>query len=121
MTLLLAIFLFLAPPAHANEYTATAYAPLDPAAARGMCYSGDPRVTASGRRTEPGLTMAAPRHIPFGTWALVEDVGWRRVDDRGGRIRGKRIDLCFLTRQEALRWGRRKVRVLFIIEGRDGA
>jgi len=51
----------------------------------------------------------------------VEDVGWRRVDDRGGRIRGKRIDLCFLTRQDALRWGRRKVRVLFIIEGRDGA
>lgn len=36
MTLLLAIFLFLAPPAHANEYTATAYAPLDPAAVRGM-------------------------------------------------------------------------------------
>ena len=121
MTLLLAIFLFLAPPAHANEYTATAYAPLDPAAVRGMCYSGDPRVTASGRRTEPGLTMAAPRHIPFGAWALVEDVGWRRVDDRGWKIRGKRIDLCFLTRQEALRWGRRKVRVLFIIEGRDGA
>ncbi len=114
MTLLLAIFLFLAPPAHANEYTATAYAPLDPAAVRGMCYSGDPRVTASGRRTEPGITVAAPRHIPFGTWIHIQGLGWRRVDDRGGRIKGQRLDICFQTRKEALQWGVRKVKVMFI-------
>ena len=117
MTLLLAIFLLLAAPVHANEYTATAYAPLDPAAVRGMCYSGDPHITASGKRTDTKRTVAAPRHIPFGTWLFIEAVGLRRVDDRGGKIKGKRIDLCLPTRREALRWGRRKVLVFFLVEG----
>jgi len=121
MTMLLAIFLFLAPPAHANEYTVTAYAPLDTAAVRGMCYSGDPHITASGMRTDTKRTVAAPKDIPFGSWLLIEGVGWKRVDDRGGRIRGKRIDICLPTRREALRWGRRKVRVMFVIEGRNQA
>lgn len=106
---LLVILLF--PLGQSFEVVATAYAPLDPAAVAGMCYSGDPRVTASGRRTEPGVTIAAPRNIPFGTWIHLEGLGWRRVDDRGGRIRGKRIDICMATRKEALQWGRKKIRI----------
>ena len=121
MSILLALLLLIAAPAHANEYTVTAYAPLDPAAVRGMCYSGDPHITASGKRTDTKRTVAAPRHIPFGTWLFIEGVGLRRVDDRGGKIKGKRIDLCLPTRREALRWGRRKVRVMFVIEGRNQA
>jgi len=117
MSILLALLLLIAAPAHANEYTVTAYAPLDPAAVRGMCYSGDPHITASGKRTDTKRTVAAPRHIPFGTWLFIEGVGLRRVDDRGGRIKGKRIDLCLPTRREALRWGRRKARVFFLVEG----
>lgn len=93
--------------------TATGYAPLDPAAVAGMCYSGDRHITASGRRVAPGVTVAAPPGIPFGIWIHIEGIGWRRVDDRGGRIRGNRIDICFRTRREAMKWGRRKVRVLF--------
>jgi len=93
------------------EMVATGYAPLDPKAIKGMCYSGDPTVTASGKRTTPGITIAAPKHIPFGTWVHLQGIGWRRVDDRGKRITGNKIDICFHTRQEALRWGRRKVKV----------
>jgi 3D (Asp-Asp-Asp) domain-containing protein len=106
---LLGILFF--PLGQSFDVVATAYAPLDPAAVAGMCYSGDPRVTASGRRTEPGVTIAAPRTIPFGTWIHLEGVGWRRVDDRGGRIKGKRIDICMTTRKEALKWGMKKIRV----------
>ena len=106
---LLGILFF--PLGQSFDVVATAYAPLDPAAVAGMCYSGDPRVTASGRRTEPGVTIAAPRNIPFGTWIHIQDLGWRRVDDRGGKIRGNRLDLCVQTQKEALRWGRRRVRV----------
>ncbi len=95
------------------EMTATGYAPLDPRAVRGMCFSGDPRVTASGKRTEPGITVAAPPDVPFGIWLHIEGLGWRRVDDRGGKIKGNRIDICFRTRKEAFQWGRRKVRVFF--------
>jgi len=121
MSILLALLLLIAAPVSANEYTITAYAPLDPAAVRGMCYSGDPHITASGMRTDTKRTVAAPKDIPFGSWLLIEGVGWKRVDDRGGRIRGKRIDICLPTRREALRWGRRKVRVMFVIEGRNQA
>lgn len=93
------------------EMVATGYAPLDPKAVKGMCYSGDPTVTASGKRTTPGITIAAPKYIPFGTWVHLQGIGWRRVDDRGKRITGNKIDICFHTRKEALQWGRRKIKV----------
>lgn len=84
----------------------TGYAPLDPQAVEGMCYQGNPNITASGEITLPGITIAAPPHIPFGSWVWLEGLGWRRVDDRGGRIKGNKIDICFPTRKEALEWGR---------------
>lgn len=99
------------PLAKTMEVIATGYAPLDPKAVKGMCYSGDPTVTASGKKTTPGITIAAPKHIPFGTWMHLEGIGWRRVDDRGQRIVGNRIDICFRTRKEALQWGKRKIRI----------
>ncbi len=108
---LLLIALMLFPLGRTVEMEVTAYAPLDPAAVKGICFSGDPRVTASGKWTTPGLTIAAPKTIPFGTWVHLQGIGWRRVDDRGGKIRGNRLDLCVQTRSDALRWGRRKIRV----------
>jgi len=93
-------------------YEATAYAPLDPNAKEGICYSGDPRITASGKPTTPDVTVAADPSLPFGTWLYIQDIGWRRVDDRGGAIKGKRIDICVKTQKEALRFGRRKVIVV---------
>lgn len=109
--------LLLSPPVFAHpqykikEMIATGYAPLDPKAVKGVCYSGDPHITASGRKTTPGVTIAASRHIPFGTWIYIKEIGWRRVDDRGKKIVKGRIDICFHTRQEAIKWGKRKVKV----------
>ncbi|MDI6743257.1 MAG: hypothetical protein QMD11_11035, partial [Smithella sp.] len=40
----------------AETFTVTAYAPLDPNAIEGFCYSGDPNVTASGGRPIPYQT-----------------------------------------------------------------
>ena len=117
----LAFFLLCASLVFANEYVATGYAPLDPKAVKGMCYSGNPHITASGLPTTPGRTLAAPKHIPFKTWVLIEGLGLRRVEDRGGRIRGHRIDICFGMRREALEWGKRKVRVFFLVEGGEQA
>lgn len=111
MSILLSLFsiwLIIAP----TEYVATGYAPLDPKAVRGVCYSGDPKITASGVLTTPGVSVATSKEIPFGTWLWIKGIGLRRVDDRGSRINGNRIDICFKTRKEALQWGRRKVWVL---------
>lgn len=93
-------------------WEATAYAPLDPNAKKGMCYSGDPNITASGELILPGVSVAAGKNIPFGTWIWVEGCGWRRVDDRGGRIKDRQVDICCFTQEEAINWGRRKVVVV---------
>jgi len=95
-----------------QRWTATAYAPLDPDAVQGVCYSGDPNITASGMPIEPGISVAAGPSVPFGTWLWIEGLGWRRVDDRGAAIRDGRIDICMITREEAIRFGRRQVTVI---------
>ena len=95
-----------------KTFEATGYAPLDPNAVEGMCYSGDPNITASGRRVQPGITIATGPNIPFGTWIWIEGYGWRRVDDRGSKIKEDKIDIAFHTRKEAFEFGRRHVTVV---------
>lgn len=52
-------------------------------------------ITASGTKAEVGRTCAAPKNLPFGTRVYIEGVGYRTVEDRGGAIRGNKIDvLC---------------------------
>lgn len=95
------------------KYTITGYAPLDPKAKEGMCYSGDRTITASGKQVEPGITIATDPSIPFGTWVWIDGFGWRRVDDRGGKIKGRKIDVCFETQEEALNFGKQERIVVF--------
>ena len=47
-----------------DVWDATSYAPLDPKAKEGMCYSGDPSITASGAKVVPYVT---DQHIHRGT------------------------------------------------------
>lgn len=95
-----------------NEFTVTAYAPLDPRAVEGMCYSGDPNVTASGLPPIPGETVAAGPGIPFGSRVWIEGVGVRTVNDRGGRIHDRALDVVMATRAEALRFERRLLKAV---------
>ena len=95
-----------------KTFEATGYAPLDPKAIEGVCYSGDPTITASGRKVQPGITIAAGKDLPFGTWLWIENYGWRRVDDRGFAIKNDKIDIAFNTRREALEFGRQTITVV---------
>ena len=97
-----------------KEIELTGYAPLDPRAIAGMCFSGNPNITASGHRVVIGETVAAGRNIPFGTRVWIEGIGWRTVHDRGGMITDRHIDLAVATQEEARAIGRRQVRVLFV-------
>ena len=66
-------------------------------------------VTACGHKIQPGDTfVSADGRYPFGTEMLVP--GYNngqpaQVLDRGGAIKGNRLEVFFATHQEALEWG----------------
>ncbi len=68
-------------------------------------------ITASGARVRPGTIAADTRLFPFGTIMYVPGYGYGIVEDRGGAIRGHKIDLYFRTHQQALEWGRQHKQV----------
>jgi len=86
---------------------ATAYCP------NGCCGSSHGR-TATGRRAEYGIVAVDPRVIPLGTALYVDRYGFAIAADTGRKIKGARIDLCFPTHREAMRFGTRSVKVLIL-------
>lgn len=73
-------------------------------------YSGRNR-TASGTVPTTNRTIAVDTSvIPFGTKVVINGQVYV-AEDRGGAIKGKRIDMFFYTHKEALRWGRRTMEV----------
>jgi len=73
--------------------------------------------TAIGVKAAPGIVAVDPKVIPLRTRLYVEGYGPALAADVGGAIRGNRIDLFFNTVEEALRYGRRRVKV-YILEER---
>lgn len=76
--------------------------------------AGQPKVvglTASGTQARRGTIAADTTRYPFGTIVYVPGYGYGRVEDRGGAIRGEKLDLWFPCHQQALQWGRRQVPV----------
>src|SRR5690606_26809026 len=74
-------------------------------------------ITASGKRVQENHTIACPPEWPFGTTVFVEGLGIRVCEDRGGAIKENRIDIYMPNKEDALAWGRRKVRVIFLTWG----
>jgi len=65
-------------------------------------------ITASGTRAGRGTVAADTSVLPFGTIVEVPGYGFGRVEDRGGAIKGNKLDLWFPSHDAALRWGRQK-------------
>jgi uncharacterized protein YabE (DUF348 family) len=70
--------------------------------------------TATGARARRGIVAVDPRVIPLGTRLYVSGYGYAIAADTGGAIKGNRIDLCFNTAAEAIRFGRRRVTVTIL-------
>lgn len=68
-------------------------------------------LTASGTRARPGTIAADTSLFPFGTILYVPGYGYGVVEDRGGAIRGRKLDVYFRTHQQALEWGRQQLQV----------
>ncbi len=83
---------------------------------------GDPYygITASGMAAARGVIAVDPRVIPMGSKLYIEstdsypDYGFAVAGDKGGAIKGNRVDLFMDSRSEALRFGRRKVKVYIL-------
>ncbi|NLK08555.1 MAG: DUF348 domain-containing protein [Firmicutes bacterium] len=70
--------------------------------------------TATGVKAGYGIAAVDPKLIPLGTRLYVPGYGHALAADVGGAIKGKRIDLCFETYQEAIQYGRREVKVYIL-------
>ena len=62
-------------------------------------------LTASGTVPEQGRTIAADKRFPFGTEIVIDDTVYC-VEDRGGAIKGNKIDIFVSDHQTALQNGR---------------
>ena len=68
-------------------------------------------VTASGMMAQVGVVAVDTNVIPFHTRLYIEGYGFAVAGDRGGAIRGEKVDLFFDTREETIQFGRRNIRV----------
>jgi 3D (Asp-Asp-Asp) domain-containing protein len=71
-------------------------------------------ITASGLKAGYGVAAVDPRFIKLKTLLYVEGYGFAIAADKGGAIKGNKIDLCFDTYEEAVRFGRKKVKVYLL-------
>lgn len=71
-------------------------------------------ITATGAIAAYGICAVDPKIIPLGTKLYVMGYGLASARDVGGAIKGNRLDLCFNTYQEAVRFGRKRVRVFIL-------
>jgi len=68
-------------------------------------------ITASGLRARWGTIAADTEIFPFGTIMYVPGYGYGIVEDRGGDIKGYKIDLYHSTHGAAKQWGREVINV----------
>ena len=85
---------------------ATAYLPTD-----GSVHG----ITATGIPARHGIVAVDPDVIPLGTRVYIPGYGMALAADVGGAIVGDKIDLCMEDYSEAMRFGRRAVKV-YILE-----
>lgn len=88
-----------------GTYTITFYCACE------KCCGKTDGITASGAKAVEGVTVAAPKSFAFGTRLNIEGFGERIVQDRGGAIKGNRLDVFVDDHQRALELGKRTAKV----------
>ncbi|QNK49709.1 DUF348 domain-containing protein [Brevibacterium sp. PAMC23299] len=72
-------------------------------------------VTSTGvdLKSNPGAKIIAvdPSVIPMGSKVYVEGYGYAVAADKGGAIKGNRIDVFFSSKNDAYRWGVKRVKI----------
>lgn len=93
-----------------ETYTITAYCSCEI-----CCGEWADGITYSGDFAHEGVTIAADLNkLPLGTKVWIEGIGERVVQDKGGAIKGNRIDVFFYNHADALKFGRQQLGVTVI-------
>ncbi|MFC5701317.1 ubiquitin-like domain-containing protein [Cohnella faecalis] len=73
-------------------------------------------ITASGTTVSEGRTIAVdPKVIPMGWWVYIDGVGFRRAEDTGSAVKGKKIDVYYDNEKHANRFGTKKGYTVYVI------
>jgi len=61
------------------------------------------------------FTVAAdPNVLPMGSLIYIDSLGIGMIQDTGTAIKGMRLDICFQTMNEAMQFGKKKVKVIVL-------
>jgi uncharacterized protein YabE (DUF348 family)/3D (Asp-Asp-Asp) domain-containing protein len=73
-------------------------------------------ITASGTKVQEGRTIAVdPKVVPMGWWVYIEGIGFRRAEDTGSAIKGKKIDVYFDSESKANKFGKKSGYTVYIL------
>lgn len=79
-----------------------------------QCCDKEDGITASGKKAQANHTVAMPDGFSFGTMIEIDGMGIYTVEDRGGAIKGNRIDIYFDSHEEALEFGIKEIKIRII-------
>jgi len=73
-------------------------------------------ITASGTTVSEGRTIAVDTSvIPMGWWVYIDGIGFRRAEDKGSAVKGKKIDVYFDSESYAQKFGTKKGYTVYVI------
>ncbi len=75
-------------------------------------------ITASGAKVQEGVTVAADTSVfPMGSKIYIEGIGWRTVQDRGGAIKGNKLDIYISDcHNSPMPYNKQKLNVWVVLE-----
>lgn len=98
-----------------NNVTLTAYSAGPASTGKDV---GDPGygITASGAKVSEGRTISVdPDVIPLGWWVYIEGIGFRRAEDTGSAIKGKKIDVYYDSEKYANKFGTKRGYTVYVV------
>ena len=81
-----------------------------------QCCGKTDGITASGVKVKEGVTVAADTSLPFGTKLYIQGIGWRTVQDRGGSIKGNRLDIYISSHNDPMPYNVKNLDVWVVME-----
>ncbi|MFB9273873.1 ubiquitin-like domain-containing protein [Cohnella cellulosilytica] len=73
-------------------------------------------ITRSGTTVKEGRTIAVdPKVIPLGWWVYIDGIGFRRAEDTGSAVKGKKIDVYYDSEKYANKFGLKRGYTVYVI------